>query len=246
MNKNGSAGGKFTLDEYIKKEKKTTVKGKKFDKSKPAFKSKGALKNKRIEKKSNRNNKPNGKQQRPQHIRGPRPFKRGTRRVFSRPVYRTAPPLLRRDPIDLRKAMQSDRVKPYGRPLNQENKLIIRNLPMKFTNDELNELFNHIGYLVKCKLVYDNFGKSKGKGEVVYEDPRDARKAIESLHGNRLDDKIISVEMARNSSPSPERVQRDPYDEHDSRLGGRRGVRVEYQRRLPDRVYRGRKRYQRY
>lgn len=238
MNKNGSAGGKFTLDEYIKKEKKTSVKGKKFDKSKPALKSKGSLKNKRIEKKSNRNNKPNGKQQRPQHTRGPRFFKRGSRRPFARPVYRTAPPLLHRDPIDLRKA--------YGRPLNQETKLIIRNLPMKFTNDELNELFNHIGYLVKCKLVYDNFGKSKGKGEVVYEDPRDARKAIESLHGNRLDDKIISVEMAKNSSLSPERVQRDPYDEHDSRLGGRKGVRVEYQRRLPARVYRGRKRYQRY
>jgi RNA recognition motif-containing protein len=84
---------------------------------------------------------------------------------------------------------------------------------MKFTSEELNELFSEIGYLTKCKLVLDDFGKSKGRAVVIYENPRDAERAIEKFNDNKLDNKIIAVEFAPGRKEPPR-----GFSGHDSRL----------------------------
>ena len=94
------------------------------------------------------------------------------------------------------------------------NKLFVDNLPMKFTSDELNELFSEVGYLTKCKLVLDDFGKSKGRAVVAYENSRDAERAIEKFNENKLEGKTIYVEFA----PSRRDSGKSRYNGHDSRL----------------------------
>ena len=75
-------------------------------------------------------------------------------------------------------------------------KLFVNNLPTKVENSELNDLFSEYGYLTKCKLIHDDFGRPKGKAVVVYESKEDAERAIRALDGNELDGKVISVELA--------------------------------------------------
>ena len=137
------------------------------------------------------------------------------RDYWQRPSRRSPP--RRRRPEDLRQRMESRRGRlPEVRRQDPRNKLFVDNLPMKFSSEELNELFAEVGYLTKCKLVLDDFGKSKGRAVVVYENFRDAERAIDKFHENKLDGKIISVEFA------PERPResgnRNPYNGHDSRL----------------------------
>ena len=97
---------------------------------------------------------------------------------------------------------------------------------MKFSSEELNELFSEIGYLTKCKLVLDDFGKSKGRAVVIYENPRDAQRAIDKFNDNKLDNKIISVEFAPGRKESGRN-----YNSHDSRIErGSRGERGSWRR----------------
>ena len=161
--------------------------------------------------------------------KGPRGFIRplNDRRRDSPPPYRgyRREPPRRRRPEDLRERMESRRNNEYPsrRPVESQNKLFVDNLPMKFTSDELNELFSEVGYLTKCKLVMDDFGKSKGRAVVMYENSRDAERAIEKFNENKLDGKIISVEFA----PGRGRDQgQGRFNGHDSRIE-RRGSRGE-------------------
>ena len=193
--------------------------------------------NKRIDKRENT---------RQRGRRVPNNFRRSNRKEF-RPVRRVryehyerrAPPRQsweKRPPQNLRRGMEERRVLEPEMPVKKRNtKLFVNNLPMKITNEELNELFSNIGYLTKCKLVFDDFGKSKGRAVVNYESEKDAARAIEKIDGNDLDGKIISVEFAPEKRK--ERGQRDYYNGHDSRIEGRgRPVRGE----------RGKERYARY
>ena len=119
----------------------------------------------------------------------------------------------RRRPERLREPVE---VRRPARRQEAPNKLFVDNLPMKFTSDELNELFSEIGYLTKCKLVLDDFGKSKGRAVVAYENIRDAERAIEKFNENKLDGKIIYVEFAPGRGRDS--ANRNRYNGHDSRI----------------------------
>ncbi|XP_055694913.1 ELAV-like protein 3 isoform X3 [Lutzomyia longipalpis] len=81
--------------------------------------------------------------------------------------------------------------------------LIVNYLPQTMTQEEMRSLFASIGELESCKLIRDKVtGQSLGYGFVNYQKPEDAEKAINTLNGLRLQNKIIKVSFARPSSES--------------------------------------------
>nr|WOP32311.1 elav-like protein [Spadella cephaloptera] len=91
--------------------------------------------------------------------------------------------------------------------------LIVNYLPQTMTQEEIRSLFASIGEVESCKLIRDKTtdplnpaavpaGQSLGYGFVKYVKADDAEKAINTLNGLRLQNKIIKVSYARPSSES--------------------------------------------
>ncbi|XP_052686490.1 ELAV-like protein 1 isoform X2 [Crassostrea angulata] len=100
------------------------------------------------------------------------------------------------------------------RPSNTN--LIVNYLPQTMTQEEIRALFSSIGEVESCKLIRDKptgrfspyevpshlttARQSLGYGFVNYKNPADAEKAINTLNGLRLQNKLIKVSLARPSS----------------------------------------------
>ncbi|XP_072778568.1 ELAV-like protein 2 isoform X2 [Taeniopygia guttata] len=90
-----------------------------------------------------------------------------------------------------------------GNTEDSKTNLIVNYLPQNMTQEELKSLFGSIGEIESCKLVRDKItGPSLGYGFVNYVDPKDAKKAVNTLNGLRLQTKTIKVSYARPSSAS--------------------------------------------
>jgi len=62
-------------------------------------------------------------------------------------------------------------------------KLRVENLHYDLTEDDLDDLFNRIGPVLKLSLTYDRAGRSEGIAYVTYESAHDAKKAIREFDG---------------------------------------------------------------
>ena len=92
--------------------------------------------------------------------------------------------------------------------------LIVNYLPQTMTQEEIRSLFSSIGEVESCKLIRDKSndplnpssvpGQSLGYGFVKYVKADDAEKAVNTLNGLRLQNKIIKVSYAR---PSNEQIK---------------------------------------
>lgn len=79
--------------------------------------------------------------------------------------------------------------------------LIVNYLPQTMTQEEFKALFMAMGEIESCRLIKDKTnGQSLGYGFVNYVALEDAEKAISSLNGLRLQNKLIKVSFARPSS----------------------------------------------
>ncbi|XP_012544580.2 ELAV-like protein 2 [Bombyx mandarina] len=96
-------------------------------------------------------------------------------------------------------------------PCKNESKtnLIINYLPQTMTQEEIRSLFSSVGEVESCKLIRDKVtvfpdhilnGQSLGYAFVNYHRAEDAEKAVNTLNGLRLQNKIIKVSYARPSS----------------------------------------------
>ena len=61
--------------------------------------------------------------------------------------------------------------------------LYIRNLPVHWKDNELNEYFQPFGVIIQCRVLVDNSGNSKRVGFVLYDKKSEADNAIKSLSG---------------------------------------------------------------
>jgi len=62
-------------------------------------------------------------------------------------------------------------------------KLRVENLHYDLTEEDLDDLFNRIGPVLKLSLTYDRAGRSEGIAYVTYESAYDAKKAIREFDG---------------------------------------------------------------
>ncbi|WP_028470973.1 RNA recognition motif domain-containing protein [Neptunomonas japonica] len=76
-------------------------------------------------------------------------------------------------------------------------KVLIRNLARTTTEAEVLALFEAHGAVQSCTLVMDEHnGKSKGFGFVEMPNPGDAKAAIKTLNGTKVDNNVIRVKKA--------------------------------------------------
>lgn len=79
-----------------------------------------------------------------------------------------------------------------GGPRNYK-RLIVSNLPINATNDNINELFGAFGPLNICKIKTDKLGKSFGIAIVEYKAEEHAKKAIQRYNGATFDRETIKI-----------------------------------------------------
>ena len=100
-------------------------------------------------------------------------------------------------------------------------KLFVGNLSFNTTENDLQAAFAAHGTVVEANLMMDRMtGRSRGFAFVTYATPEEAQKAIEAMNGAQLDNRALTVNIAR---PKEERPRGDRPGG-----GGDRGPRREY------------------
>jgi RNA recognition motif-containing protein len=84
------------------------------------------------------------------------------------------------------------------------NKLYVGNLSYSTDESALRQAFEPFGTLVSVSVISDRMtGQSRGFGFVEYERAADAQRAIDTLNGQDVDGRSLSVSVAREREPKP-------------------------------------------
>src|ERR1700744_3701037 len=84
------------------------------------------------------------------------------------------------------------------------NKLFVGNLSFNTTENDLQEAFAAHGTVVEANLMMDRMtGRSRGFAFVTMSTPDEAQKAIEAMHGAQLDNRALTVNVARPKEDRP-------------------------------------------
>ncbi len=87
-------------------------------------------------------------------------------------------------------------------------KVYVGNLPFKFSNKDLTELFSAYGEVTEAVIITDKYsGRSKGFGFVTFADEASAEKAISEMDGKDVDGRQLKVSIAKALEPR-ERTER--------------------------------------
>ncbi|XP_078347270.1 RNA binding protein fox-1 homolog 3-like isoform X1 [Oculina patagonica] len=105
-------------------------------------------------------------------------------------------------------------------------RLHVTNIPFRFRDHDLVQMFGQFGTLADCEIIYNERG-SKGFGFVTFRNSADAMKAREKLNGTIVDGRKIEV---NNATPRPHAKKspgqnRGPYTNGTTSFRGMRGVR---------------------
>ena len=78
------------------------------------------------------------------------------------------------------------------------NKLYVGSLPYTTTDQQLQELFAQHGTVSSAKVISDRYtGRSRGFGFVEMATSEEAKRAIESLNGTKLEQRTLVVNEAK-------------------------------------------------
>ena len=84
------------------------------------------------------------------------------------------------------------------------NKLFVGNISFNTTENDLQEAFGAHGTVMEANLMMDRMtGKSRGFAFVTMSSPEEAQKAIEALNGAQLDNRALTVNIARPKEDRP-------------------------------------------
>jgi RNA recognition motif-containing protein len=84
--------------------------------------------------------------------------------------------------------------------------IYVGNLGYKVEEDELRDAFEKFGNVSSVKIITDKFtGRSKGFAFVEMENADEAQSAIEGLDGKELDNRKITVNVAREKRENKRR-----------------------------------------
>uniref|UniRef100_A0A914KPI4 RRM domain-containing protein n=1 Tax=Meloidogyne incognita TaxID=6306 RepID=A0A914KPI4_MELIC len=102
--------------------------------------------------------------------------------------------------LNERKKEETERERKEREWSERNTNLIVNYVPQNMSQEEVRALFGSIGEVEACKLIKDkNTGQSLGYAFVNYERPEDARKALISMNGLRIQNKTLKVSLARPS-----------------------------------------------
>ncbi len=97
------------------------------------------------------------------------------------------------------------------------NKLFVGNLSFNTTENDLHDAFAAFGSVTEANIMMDRMsGRSRGFAFVTMSSAEEAQKAIDGLHGKQLDNRELTVNIAR------------PKEERAPRSGGDRGPRRDF------------------
>lgn len=78
------------------------------------------------------------------------------------------------------------------------NKLFVGNLSFNVTENELQDTFAQYGTVLEANLMTDRMtGRPRGFGFVTMSTEEEAQKAVEALNGTQLDNRALTVNVAR-------------------------------------------------
>lgn len=84
------------------------------------------------------------------------------------------------------------------------SKLFVGNLSFNTTENALQDAFAAHGTVVEANLMMDRAtGRPRGFAFVTMGSPEEAQKAIEALHGQQLDGRALTVNVARPREERP-------------------------------------------
>ncbi|XP_073151128.1 polyadenylate-binding protein 7 [Henckelia pumila] len=86
--------------------------------------------------------------------------------------------------------------------------LYIKNLDTDVSEDVIKDKFSEYGKIVSFVISKDESGASKGFGFANFENPDDAKRAVEALNGSQLGLKVIYVARAQKKSERAEMLRR--------------------------------------
>ena len=84
------------------------------------------------------------------------------------------------------------------------NKLFVGNLSFNTTENDLQDAFAAHGTVIEANLMVDRMsGRSRGFAFVTMSSPEEAQKAIEAMNGATLDNRALTVNIARPKEERP-------------------------------------------
>lgn len=94
--------------------------------------------------------------------------------------------------------------------IRDNNNVVIKFLPQSFTQDSLQSLCEPFGDILSCRLIRDrNSGVSLGYGFVTFDNDIGASRAVSSLNGLPIENKILRAALARPITPA--QIQQNNY-----------------------------------
>lgn len=85
-----------------------------------------------------------------------------------------------------------------------QNKLFVGNLSFNVTENELQDAFAQYGTVLEANLMTDRMtGRPRGFGFVTMSTEEEAQKAVEGLNGASLDNRALTVNVARPREDRP-------------------------------------------
>ena len=86
-----------------------------------------------------------------------------------------------------------------GRPEASSGlQVVVRNLPWTTTSDDLREVFQQVGSVVRAEAVcHADTGRSKGWGTVLFDTPEQAQAAIAGFNGVELEGRPMQIKLDR-------------------------------------------------
>jgi cold-inducible RNA-binding protein len=104
-------------------------------------------------------------------------------------------------------------------------KLFVGNLSFNTTENDIQDAFAAHGTIVETNLMIDRMtGRSRGFAFVTMSTPEEAQKAIDALHGANLDNRALTVNVARPKEERPGGDSRGPRREFGGGAGGGGGA----------------------
>ncbi|GER43452.1 polyadenylate-binding protein [Striga asiatica] len=96
--------------------------------------------------------------------------------------------------------------------------LYVKNLDASFSEEDLREKFSKYGKVISLVISKDDNGASRGFGFVNFENPSDAKRAVEAFHGSKLGSKVLYVARAQKKSEREEILRRKFEEKRKERL----------------------------